>query len=589
MAYPKLQFLPGTYTENTVTDSSNRYVDGDHTRYYKGFPKKVGGCVKTSANTFLGICRGIDSWVTLNGKKYVALGTHLKLYVNEGGTFYDITPLDGSGTLGNDPISTTDLSTSVNIEDASHGRSVGDYVSFSGATAVGGLTIVGEYTVTTIVNANNYTITAASAANATATGGGAAVAYEYQIPIGYQNTSPLQGWGGGTWGTAPGWGEPRTGAGFLQYARTWVTSNYGEDLIASPRDGGIYFWDASTGVSARAAIISNAPTTNKFVLVSSEDRYLIGLGAHDGSNSDPMLIRWSSQDDTTVWTPTSTNTAGDKRLSEGNLVMTAVSSRGQIIISTDTTIYAMYPDSELVFAFKTLGVGGCISPNGMVEYNGIVYWISANNFNMYDGTIQILPCDVRQYIFDRLNVLQSYKVYAWVNSTWNEIWYWFQSNDGSECNEYVAHSLDGTVWHFGTWERTAGLDKGAVYNTPIATGSNGILYAHESGVDDDGMALDSYYTTGSPQDHDKYTFLQKLLPNFKRLVGTITAVFETKNYFQDSSPVTTTASYDITSSTNYICPRVKGDEFNITFRSNEVGGDFFAGTMEVQVKGVGAR
>ena len=588
MSFTKLIYKSGFYTEGTDTDSANRIVDGNHTRFYKGFPMKVGGSVKTSVSSFLGYCRGLDAWTSLTGKKYIALGTHLKLYIDEGGTFYDITPISASGTYANNPLTTTISTTSVNVLHVAHGQVVGNYLTTTGATAVGGLTITGEYTVTTVVDADNFTITAASAASSSANGGGASVTYAYQIEIGSASTVEQNGWGGDTWGTTPGWGVPRTAAGFIDYARTWVVSNYGEDLVASPRDGGIYMWDSSTGTSTRAVIVSNAPTTNKFVLVSPENRYIIAMGAHDGSSSDPMLIRWSSQDDSTDWTPTTINTAGDNRLSEGNMVMTAVSSRGQIIISTDTTIYAMFPDSELVFGFKTLGVGGCISPNGMVEYNGIVYWIGSNNFYMYDGTIRIMPCDVRQYIFDRLDSLQSYKVYAWVNSTWNEIWYWFQSNDGSECNEYVAHSLDGTIWHFGTWARTAGFDKGVVTDNPIATGANGIVYAQESGLDDDGSPLSATYTTGSPQDHNRFTYIRKMLPNFKTIVGNITAVFTTKNYMQSSASVTS-PEYNITSDTSYICPRIKGDEFYITFTSNVLGGDFLAGTMQVQVIGTGGR
>lgn len=587
MPYAKLQFQPGIYTENTDVDSANRYVFGNHTRFYKGFPKKVGGSVKTSMNTFLGMCRGMDAWVTLEDRKYIGLGTNLKLYIDEGGSFYDITPIEDDGTLGNDPISTTIGSPIVTITDVAHGRSAGDYVSFSGATAVGGITVSGEYTVTQVLTANTYTITASINATSTATGGGAAVAYEYQIPIGPANTLVLGGWGAGPWGGST-WGTPRTTSTLFNFARTWVVSNYGEDLIASPRDGAIYLWTASTGTSVRAQLIATAPSTNKFVVVSPEDRYIIAMGAHDGSDSDPMLIRWSSQNDYNDWTPTTTNTAGDKRLSEGNLVITGVSSRGQIIISTDTTIYAMFPDSEFVFGFKTLGIGGCISPNGMVEYNGVVYWIGSNNFYMYDGTIQVMTCDVRQYVFDSLNALQSYKVFAWVNSTWNEIWYFYQDTSGTECNRYVAHNLDGSIWHIGTWDRTAGLDKGVVTSTPIATGSNGYVYAQESGVDDDGLPLTTSYTTGSPQNHDRFTYIKKMLPNFKTLTGNIEAVFETKLYMQDDSPVTS-AAYPINSGTNYICPRVRGDEFNITFTSDEIGGDFFAGTMEVELMPVGAR
>ncbi len=586
MPFKKLEFKPGFYSEATPIDAADRYIDGNKTRFFKGFPKKLGGSVKTSMSTFLGYCRGIRNWVTLSDKKYIAIGTNLKLYIDEGGTFYDITPIRESGTLGADPISTTISSTSVVITDVAHGNNVGDYVSFSGATAVGGITVSGEYTVTTVVNSNSFTITSPIAASSTATGGGAAVAYSYQIHVGAQSTFPLQGWGAVTWGSGT-WGTPRTNSGFLQFARTWSGGNYGEDLVFSPRDQPIYVWTASTGTGVRAVIISSGPATNKFVLVSPEDRYLIAMGAHDGSNSDPMLIRWSSQNDYNDWTPSTTNTAGDKRLSEGNLIMTAVSTRGQIIISTDTTIYAMYPDSEFVFAFKTLGVGGCISPNGMVEHNGLVYWMGADNFYVYNGTINIMPCDVRSYVFDNLNALQSYKVYAWVNTEWNEIWWFYQDNDGTECNRYVCYDYQQNIWHYGSRDMTAGMDKGVVSSSPIATGSNHYVYGLESTTDEDGAAMLSTYTTGSPQDHNRYTYIKKVIINFKTLVGLMGLEFQTRYYPQGT--VTTSDSYTMTSSTEYVCPRIRGDEFNMVFTSNEQGADFWGANMEVEVIGTGSR
>lgn len=586
MPFQKIQFLPGFYTEGSRIDAPNRYIDGDKCRFFKGFPKKLGGSVKSSVNTFLGYCRGIRNWVTLSDKKYIGIGTNLKLYIDEGGTFYDITPIRESGTLGLDPISTTISSTSVNIADTAHGNNVGDYVSFSGASAVGGITVNGEYTVTTVVDADNFTITSATAASSTATGGGAAVAYEYQIHVGSQNTMPLQGWGAGTWGAGT-WGTPRTNSGFLQSARTWSGGNYGEDFVFSPRDEAIYIWDASTGTGTRAVVIAAAPSTNKFVLVSPEDRYLIAMGAHDGSASDPMLIRWSSQDDYNDWTPSTTNTAGDKRLSEGNLIMTAVSTRGQIIISTDTTVYAMYPDSEFVFAFKTLGIGGCISPNGMVEHNGLVYWMGSNNFYVYSGTINIMPCDVRSYVFDNINTLQFYKVYAWVNTEWNEIWWFYQDNDGTECNRYVCYDYQQNIWHFGSRNMTAGMDRGVVSSTPVATGANGYVYNLESTTDEDGVAMLSTYTTGSPQDHNRYSYIKKVIINFKTLVGNMSVYFQTRYYPQGNA--ITSASYQITSSTPYVCPRLRGDEFNMTFTSNELGGDYWGANNEVEVIGVGSR
>jgi hypothetical protein len=587
MPFTPAQFLPGLFTEQSAIDSANRYIDGDHVRFYYGFPIKLRGCVKSTSSTFLGICRGLCAWVTLTDKKYIGIGTHLKLYINEGGTYSDITPIRISGTYDPDPISTTDGSTSVTITHVDHGENVGDYITIAGATDVGGLTISGEYTVTTVIDADHFTITANAPATSTATGGGAAVTYAYQIHIGAANTFPLQGWGAGTWGEGT-WGTPRTNSGFLQFARTWVVNNFGEDLIASPRDEGIYRWLASTGTSVRAAIVTNAPITNKFVVISPEDRYIIALGAHDGATSDPMLIRWCSQDNITDWTPTTINTAGDKRLSDGNLIMCAVSTRGAIIISTDTTMYQMYPDSEFIFAFKTLGEAGCISPNGMVEYNGIVYIMGRSNFYVYDGTLRILPCDVRTYVFNNLNALQAYKVYGFINSTWNEIWWVYADNNSSECNRYVAYDYAQNIWHYGSWTRTAGIDQGVVNGTPLLTGSNGYLYAHETGVDDDGVPLQSYYSSGKPQEHNRFALIKKMLPNYTNLVGNMSVTFTTQLYPQDSNPVTK-GPYTVTNTTNYISPRLRGDEYQITFTSNELGGDYLAGTMELQMIPVGAR
>lgn len=587
MPFNKIQFLPGFYSEASPIDASNRYIDGDKCRFFKGFPKKLGGAIKASTRTFLGICRGIRNWVTLADKKYIGIGTNLKLYIDEGGAFFDITPIRSTvNPMGADPFSTVNLSTTVTVTDVANGSMVGDFVTFSGATAVAGVTVVGNYQIQSIVDVDHYTITVSPAANATTTGGGSVVVAAYEIHIGAVSTSSLQGWGAGAWGVGT-WGTPRTGSGFLQFARTWSGSNYGEDLIFSPRDGGIYQWVAASGTSVRSVIVTNAPITNKFVLVSPEDRYIIAMGAHDGSNSDPMLIRWSSQDDATDWTPTTINTAGDKRLSEGNLIITAVSTRGQIIISTDTTIYAMYPDSQFVFAFNTLGVGGCISPNGMVEHNGTVYWISSNNFYIYDGTIRILDCDVRSYVFNGLDIQQAYKIYAWVNTDWNEIWWFYQDVNGTECNRYVCYDYQQNIWHYGSRNMTAGMDKGVVNPTPNATGANSYVYSLESGTDEDGVAMLSTYTTGSPQDHNRYSYIKKVIVNFKTIVGNMTIQFQTRLYPQGT--ITTSPIYTMTSTTPYVCPRIRGDEFNMVFVSDELVGDFWGANMEVEVIGVGSR
>lgn len=586
MPFKKLEFRPGYYTEATPTDVANRYVDGDHTRFFKGFPKKIGGSQKYVPTTFLGVCRWLRTWVTLTSDKYIALGTNLKLYVNDQSAFYDITPIRSSGTYANNPFTTSIGTKVITVAQTAHGELVGDYITIAGASAVGGLTINGTYTVTTVINANSFTITSANNASSSVTGGGAAATYSYEIHVGAAHSAVI-GFGGGGYGLGT-YGTPRTAAGFLEYARTWSGDHYGEDLVCSPRTQPIYIWVAASGLAVRAVIISAAPATNLFVIVSPQNRYIISLGADDGTGNDPMLVRWSSQNDYNDWTPTTINTAGDNRLSEGNLIICGVSTRGQIIISTDTTIYAMYPDSEFVFGFNTLGVGGCISPNGMVENNGIVYWMGQSNFFFYNGTINILECDVRSYVYDNFNSIQAYEVYAWVNTTWNEIWWFYPSSNSNECDRYVCYDYQQRIWHYGSRDMTAGADKGVVSLLPLATGINNYLYSLEAGQDEDGVALNAYYTSGSPQDHNRFSYIRKAVINFKTLVGNMTVQFQTKLYPQDSSAITS-AAYPIDSTTQYVCPRIRGDEFNMTFTSDEVGGDFWGGNNEIEVMGTGTR
>lgn len=589
MPYQKLIYLPGYYTEGSNIDSFNRYIFGNHVRFFKGFPKKIGGSVRSGVDSFLGICRGIEPWSTLSDIKYTAIGTNLKLYIDEGGTLFDITPIRLTTTAGTNPITTTMGSTIITVHDVANGANINDFVTISGATAVGGITPNGNFQIASIIDADNYTVDTHMIATSGAVGGGTVVMLAYEIHVGNADTQPLGGWGAGFWGQGT-WGTPRDNSGFINFARTWSGNNYGEDLIYSPRDGAIYLWTASTGVSVRAAVISEAPATNKYVLVSPEDRYIISMGSNDGVDSDPMLIRWSSQNDFTDWTPTSINTAGDKRLSDGNLIICAVITRGSTIISTDTTVYQMYADTTFVFAFKALGVGGCISPNGMIEFNGVVYWMGSNNFYSYDGNINIINCDVRSYVFDNLNTLQSYKVYAWVNSAWNEIWWFYADNTSNECNRYVAYDYVENTWHFGSRNMTAAHDRSVVQPTPISTGSNGNIYSLESGVDEDGIPMDTLLQTGSQQigQHNNYALVKKILPNFKTLVGTTTMAVQIRLYPQDPNPVTTTP-YTVTASTILFSPRIRGDEFSLIYQNSVLGSDFYMGTPEAQIIATGAR
>lgn len=592
MPYQPLQILPGYYTDGSRIDSSNRYIDGNHVRFFKGFAKKIGGSVKQTLNKFLGLCRFVSPWVTLTDRKYIALGTNLKLYINDGGTLYDITPIRSiTNPMGNNPFATINVSSIVTVTDTANGSFVGDFVTFSGATTVAGLNLNGNWQIQSIVDDNTYTVDVVSLANNTTSGGGNVVVAAYEIHVGSADSAANIGWGADNFSDGT-FGTPRVSMGILQFARTWSGGNYGEDLIISPRGGSIYVWIAADGTGVRAQLITEAPLTNEFIVVSAENRYVISLGAYDQINmvSNPMLIAWCSQDDYHDWTATTINTAGTNPLSNGNLLMCGVVSRGSVIISSDTTIYQMYPNSQFVFAFNTIGIGGCVSPNGMIEFNGVVYWWGTDNFFSYAGTINLIPCDVRSYVFNNLNVLQSYKIYAWVNSAWNEIWWFWPDNTSTECNRYVAYDYLQGVWHYGTRNMTAGHDKGVVTNNPISTGSNGYTYNLEAGTDEDGLAMDTLLITGSSQvqTRNKYAYVRKIIPNFQQLVGTTSMSIITRLYPQDSEPITS-LSYTVDSSTTFISTRMRGDEFSVQYKNSQVGSDFWLGTPELEVMATGTR
>lgn len=591
MPFELLQFSPGYYTEATAIDASTRYIDGDHVRFWKGFPRKIGGSVKFGIDQFLGYCRGLTPWVDLKGNDYLAVATNIKLYISQGGTLFDITPIVESGTYGINPLTTTLDSNVVNINQNSHNQEVGNYIILSNASTFNGVTLNGEYAVNTIVDTNNFTVIANQIATGSGTGGGSIIEYQYELPIGAQSTSPLGGWGSGTWGEGT-WGTPRANSGFIDYALTWSGSNYGEDLVYSPRDGGIYIWLASTGLNTRATLISQAPVTNKFVLVSPQNRYVIAMGAFDGTENNPLFVAWCSQNDYTDWTPTIQNTAGDTQLSSGNLIMTACLVNNAILISTDTTIYQMYPDSEFVFGFQVMGNGACISPNGMVEFNGIAYWMGANQFYVYNGAINILPCDVQSFIFDNIDTLQFYKVYAFVNSEWNEIWWYYQDihSTTTDCNRYVVYNYVDNIWHYGSRNMSAGYDRSVVTTAPVSASTNGYVYEIESGTDEDGAPLSTYLKSGAPQvlAGNRFSYIRKFIPNMISQTGNIDLTISTRYYPQDQDPQNS-PTYVLTPTTEYFGVRQRGDEFYLTYTNAQIGSDFWMGNPEVQIIPTGSR
>lgn len=584
----ELNIKPGLYTIQTDRGADGRWKNGDKVRFHNGLPEKIGGWQKSGANTFTGKCRGISDWQALALTKYIALGTHLKLELWSGGTVYDITPIESTGTLGANPFTTTNGSAVVAVTHVASGRMVGDYVHFSGASAVGGITIDGEYPITTIVDSDHYQITHSVAASSGTTGGGAAVAYQYEIHVGAEHSFYGFGWGAGAYGAST-YGTARTISNFLTSARLWSLDQWGEDLIACPRMGGIYLWDTSVGTSSRAAAISGAPATARSIMVSPEGQHLIALGAYSGSADDPLLVRWSSSGDYTVFTADPSNSAGIKRLNTGNEILCGIEGNKEIVIFTDSNLWTMTytaPAPE-VFAFRNVGANGSIrGANAAVEFRGVIYWMGEKNFQSYAGSIETLPCEVWPTVFDDINFVQRAKTFAWVNLAFNEIWWLYCSASSDEIDRYVAYNVDEKTWHFGTIVRTAAIGDSDIYAVPFATGIDGYLYDHETGVDEDGAAMEPFIESGDIEigAGDYQMQIGMLVPDFKRLTGSVTLTLTAKKYPQDGESQSET-NITITSSTKFVNPRIKGRQISLKIASMAIGDDWRGpGTMRIGSK-----
>ena len=587
-----INIQPGLYTLTTDREAKARWTDGNKVRFQHGLAQKIGGWAKAGSNTFNGKARALVDWQTLGRVKWIGAGTHTKLYVYDvGGVYYDVTPVSSSGTLGADPIDTTNTSTSVNISHTAHGRAVGDAVIFSGAAAVGGITISGAYTVTTVVGADDYTITHSSAATSTATGGGGAVAYTYLLAVGSESSIFGYGYGADTFGSST-YGDARTVSSILTFLRIWSVAQWGDDLIANPRGGAIYLWDESGGTGARAAAISGTPTTGYGIFVSEEDRRLIVLGAHTGSASDPMFLRWSDDDDYTTFTVGPDTAAGTKRFTIGNELLCGVKVAGGILIHSDAYAWKMTSiGPPFYYQFDPMGDNGALmGPNAAVDVDGRAYWMGDRNFFVYDGAINVLPCDVWPTVFENINRVQKFKVYAGFNKVHREVWWVYPSEGTEECDRYVLYNIDERTWSFGTLARTAYIGDSKLFSGPFAAGTNGYLYDHEFETDDDGAAMEAYVESGGIDigEGDSIMHVGKAIPDFKELTGFCNLTLKGKAYPQSSEEITN-GPHAIASTTEYINPRMRARQISIYLESDQVDDHWRFARIRLELRPHGRR
>jgi len=652
MPLQKLQFRPGVNREGTTLANEGGWFECDKIRFRSGYPEKLGGWVKDTgtaeatlqppAGAYWGVCRSMWNWNSLTGNNLLSLGTNLKFYIQNGngGQFYDVTPIRDTSTVASNAFTTVNGSTTVTVNDAGYGGQTGDFVTISGVGgAVNGIpasALNKEFQIT-YVTANTYTITVGSPATSSGTTG--AATFTYQITTGLDIYTVATGWGSGGWGgfneggTSTGWGQAASTGGVGQQLRLWSQSNYGEDLIFAPRGGAMYYWAVTAnpnifdrgvimeaGTTVNGAVMdSTTPSVTNLVLVSDSSRFVIAMGTNDPSGvlfpttQDPLLVRWSQQEEYYTWTPAATNQAGDYRLSRGSEIVAAQQTRQEILVFTDAAVYSMqYLGPPYVWGFQIMGDNISIAgPNVVSVANNVTYWMGADKFYMYSGRVETLPCALRQYVYDDINMLQSYQFFSGTNEGYNEVWWFYCSANSNTVDKYVVFNYLERTWYYGTMARTYWLDS-PLREEPMAAGYNGQLLYHETGNDDGTTTppspIEAYVQSSDFDIGDGHNFgmVTRIIPDLTfdgsdSAQPTVTFTVRPRqnpgtNYGTSDSPDVVSGNnyanqrtYNVQQFTQYVYVRVRGRQMAFRVGSSDLGVAWQLGAPRLDVRPDGRR
>ena len=618
----KIQFKAGVNRENTRYSAEGTWYDINKVRFRFGLPQKIGGWERVSSSTYLGVARSLTNWATLSGQNLVSVGTNLKYYIERGGSYFDVTPIRLTTAAGDATFAATNGSAILTVTETAHGAQQGDYVTFSGAVSLGGnitaAVINKEYTVATVPTANTFTIVATATANASDVGnGGSATVAAYQIPIGNAIEVPFAGWGAGRWG----FGEWGIGETTLAPMRLWSQNNFGEDLFFTYRGGQPYYWEADNGVTTRAVFVSTlsgasgVPTVVNIAYVSDIFRFAFCFGSNElgDPDLDPMLIRWSDQEDVANWTPSATNQAGSLRVSKGTEIITIRQARQEILVFTDAALYGLqYLGAPEVWGAQLLGDNiTVISPNATIYANNVAYWMGKDKFYYYDGTVKTLPCSVRSYVFNDINPNQFDQVVCGTIEQFDEVWWFYPSTNATQNDLYVVYNYIEAIWYYGSLSRAAWLDSD-LRNYPLAaTFSNNLVY-HENGVDSNelgtAVAITATITSGefSLDEGDKFMMINRILPDMTFVGSTAGSPSATMTLLplensgsgynnplsaggNSSSSVVRSASVPIEEFTGQAFVRIRGRQIAVKIESTGLGVTWKLGIPRIDLRPDGRR
>ena len=615
MPLTQLTFQAGIDTENTETGAEGRWIDCDKIRFRKELPQKIGGWTKQSEDYYVGVGRALFTWYDLSGFRYTGLGTDRKVYVYRDGTDLDITPIRQTNAITS-VFDTTATSANITVNHTAHGANVGDFITVSNCdTSVGGITanhIDAEYEILSITNADAYVIQSNQTASTSNTNV-ANCTIAYQIPVGPEVQTFGYGWNAGAW-SDEAWNEPRSSSIIDIDLRQYSLNNWGEDLIITVKDGSTYEWNTSNGtaITNRATLVANAPTKSILSVVSNDTRHLICMGTETTigapNTQDKMFIRWSDQENYNAWQPNVTNSAGSQRIAGGSEIRAAEPSKGQILFWTDTTLNSMaFIGPPFIFGFRQLGSDcGAISLNSTIIIDDVAYWMSDGQFFRYAGAVQEIPCTVLNHVFDDINKTQYSQVYAGQNAEFSEVIWYYCSASSDQIDKYVIYNHAENSWYFGSLDRSTYVDLG-VYNNPLATqylanstantitqingltAGRSLLYNHEDGVNADGTALSAYIESGDGDiaDGENFSFINKVIPDFKNQTGNVTITLKTRDY--PNSTKVNGEAITVSNTTPFYNSRIRGRQSAVRIESTELGSNWRFGTLRINVRPDGKR
>ena len=561
-----LKFIPGFHRESTKYAEEGKWFDGNRVRFREGKPENLRGYTKFSTDVISGFARDSLTWTDNNTRKYLAYGTNTQLYVVQNEDRTDSTPIASTTSVANN-FDTTSGSNIVKVNlgyTPSQNVSVGDRIEFTEVPNFQGTSVNGTFAITSVSAQDAFYIIANATATGTATGQGVNGSINLLIPNEEPNDIQGLGYSAGVWSGQQAWNSPASSSDIVFQGAQWKLDTYGEDLLALRRKSKIAYLDVSENnyTIARASIVDTAPYANSFI-VSPNDGHVVCYGASVSANDTtivPLRVAWSDQNNFRVWEPTATNTAGSVNLTEGSRIIGSIRSRNTINIWTDKAMYIQeFVGTPFIFRFTQVGSNcGMISPHAAVDIDGVSYWMGDNNFYMYDGRVNTMPCTIRRHLFESFNMTQKDKVYAGINSEFKEIIWLYPRDDSLEPNAYVIYNYEEQTWVYGNlFENgitTTFADRG-VFDSTVLTGytsATGDMLVWNNEPDDiytgDGQALSSFIESAEfdLDEGKQLMFADKLIPDYTFSTGEqIKFSIKTRRYpsddFQEKGPFTINA------------------------------------------------